>query len=60
MNITIEYLNQRISQLESAYDSTIEKAGQIAGAIQEAKFMLQKLNEKDTTMACKGKGGKKK
>jgi hypothetical protein len=47
MEITVDYLMQRIEQLENVYDGVMEKAGQIAGALQEAKFMLQKLNEKE-------------
>lgn len=63
--ITKQYLTERIQALSAAYDQTVEKLGNIAGAIQEAKFLLSKLEEqekKEDKMACtgKGKGGKKK
>ena len=58
--ITKEYLNERIKNLCSAYDNQVERLHNTAGAIQEARFLLQKIEEKEKADAAFKKGGKKK
>jgi hypothetical protein len=61
-----EAFEKRLKELVSAYDSQVERLHNIAGAIQETKLTLQRIEEeakKESEMACSGgnkKGGKKK
>lgn len=56
-----QYFINRVDELSRAYDATVERLHSIAGAIQESKLTIQKIEEKEKEdMACKDKGGKKK
>jgi hypothetical protein len=45
MKINTDYIVVRIAQLQESYNNSLLKSEQIKGALQEALFTQQKLNE---------------
>jgi hypothetical protein len=43
--ITKEFLDKRVTELVCAYDSTVERLHNIAGAIQEVKYLIQQTEK---------------